>query len=80
MFPPAHSPASPEPGPACQLWFYVKFEDGEGEWLKIPKREDYGTRQEYQRMLTQEGAQFTMPDYVYEGKLGTGHVLEVAHI
>jgi hypothetical protein len=43
---------SPEPGPACQLWFYVKLEDGEGEWLKIPKREDYGTRQEYQRMLS----------------------------
>ncbi|HEY1859897.1 MAG TPA: hypothetical protein VGG61_06065, partial [Gemmataceae bacterium] len=43
---------SPEPGPACQLWFYIKFEDDSGEWLKIPKREDYATRQEYQRLLS----------------------------
>jgi hypothetical protein len=43
---------SPDPGPACQLWFYVKFTDGTGEWLKIPKREDYATHQEYQRMLS----------------------------
>jgi hypothetical protein len=43
---------SPEPGPACQLWFYVKFEDGTGEWFKAPKREDYATRQEYQRILS----------------------------
>jgi hypothetical protein len=43
---------SPEPGPACQLWFYIKFEDDTGEWLKIPKREDYATRQEYQRILS----------------------------
>jgi hypothetical protein len=45
---------SPEPGPACQLWFYIKFDDdtNTGEWLKIPKREDYATRQEYQRILS----------------------------
>jgi hypothetical protein len=43
---------SPEPGPACQLWFYIKFTDGTGEWLKIPQREDYATRQEYQRILS----------------------------
>jgi hypothetical protein len=43
---------SPEPGPATHLWFYIKFEDGSGEWLKVPKREDYVTRQEYQRILS----------------------------
>jgi hypothetical protein len=43
---------SPEPGPACQLWFYVKFTDGTGEWLKIPDRKDYSTHQEYQRILS----------------------------
>jgi hypothetical protein len=43
---------SPEPGPACQLWFYIKFKDGTGEWLKVPQREDYATRQEYQRILS----------------------------
>jgi hypothetical protein len=43
---------SPEPGPACQLWFYIKFEDDAGEWLKVPNREDYATRQEYQRLLS----------------------------
>jgi hypothetical protein len=42
---------SPEPGPACQLWFYVKFTDGTGEWLKTPEKSDYATRQEYQRFL-----------------------------
>ena len=43
---------SPEPGPACLLWFYIKFDDGHGEWLKIPDRKDYATRQEYQRLLS----------------------------
>jgi hypothetical protein len=43
---------SPEPGPAQLLWFYVKFEDGSAEWLHVPDRDDYFTRQEYQRMLS----------------------------
>jgi hypothetical protein len=42
---------SPDPGPANQLWFYVKFTDGSGEWLKVPERKDYATHQEYQRLL-----------------------------
>jgi hypothetical protein len=42
---------SPDPGPATLLWFYVKFEDGTGEWYRLAEKKDFSTRQEYQRML-----------------------------
>jgi hypothetical protein len=44
---------SPEPGPACMMWFYVKYEDGTSQWVKIPRREDYPLALEYQRRLSQ---------------------------
>jgi hypothetical protein len=43
---------SPEPGPACMMWFYVKYEDGTAQWVKIPRREDFPLALEYQRRLS----------------------------
>jgi hypothetical protein len=47
---------SPEPGPPTLVWFQVEFEPKPGEyrthWLRIVRREDYATRQQYQRMLS----------------------------
>jgi hypothetical protein len=43
---------SPEPGPACMMWFFVKYEDGESQWVKIPRREDFPLTLEYQRRLS----------------------------
>ena len=43
---------SPEPGPACMMWFYVKYEDGTSQWVKIPRREDFPLALEYQRRLS----------------------------
>jgi hypothetical protein len=43
---------SPEPGPACMMWFYVKYEDGTHRWVTIPRREDYPLTLEYQRRLS----------------------------
>jgi hypothetical protein len=43
---------SPEPGPACMMWFYVKYEDGSAQWVKIPRREDFQLALEYQRRLS----------------------------
>jgi hypothetical protein len=42
---------SPQPGPPTLLWFYVEYSDGTGRWVYIPRREDFETRQEYQRRL-----------------------------
>lgn len=44
------------------------------------QKEDPFIRQEYQRMLGSEGAQFTMPEQVYTEGLRTDHVLEVPHV
>jgi hypothetical protein len=43
---------SPEPGPPTLVWFLVKFDDNTHKWIKIVQREDYATRQQYQRMLS----------------------------
>lgn len=43
---------SPEPGPPTLVWFQVVFEDGSTYWKRIVRREDYPTRQQYQRMLS----------------------------
>jgi hypothetical protein len=42
---------SPEPGPPTLLWFHVEYADGTARWVEIPKREQFQTRQEYQRRL-----------------------------
>jgi hypothetical protein len=43
---------SPEPGPATQLWAYVKYEDGTGQWFKTPRREMHPLAIEYTRRLS----------------------------
>jgi hypothetical protein len=30
---------SPEPGPPTLMWYFVQYQDGSGEWIKIPDRE-----------------------------------------
>jgi hypothetical protein len=65
---------SPDPGPATLLWFYVKFEDGTGEWYRLADKKDFATRQEYQRMLAiTETTNYIVgqlpPDYIWESKV-----------
>jgi hypothetical protein len=43
---------APQPGPATFVWFYVRYEDGSGKWVKIPRREDHPLALEYQRRLS----------------------------
>jgi hypothetical protein len=43
---------SPEPGPATLMWFYVKYDDGTAQWVKVPRKEDYPMVLEYQRRLS----------------------------
>lgn len=43
---------SPDPGPACLIWTYVKYEDGTGRWIKLPNRGDFPTALNYQRRLS----------------------------
>jgi hypothetical protein len=43
---------SPDPGPPQLLWFQVVFEDGSTQWKRIVRREDFPTRQQYQRFLS----------------------------
>src|SRR5438132_1703223 len=43
---------SPDPGPTSLLWFYVRYEDGSGKWIKVPSREDHVAELEYERMRT----------------------------
>jgi hypothetical protein len=53
---------APEPGPGSMIWFYVRFEDGQGTWYKMPLREDYPTAMEYTRRLSFcEGINQTIP-------------------
>jgi hypothetical protein len=42
---------SPEPGPPTLLWFHLDYADGSQRWVRLPEREQFGTRQEYQRRL-----------------------------
>jgi hypothetical protein len=32
---------SPEPGPACLLWFYMEYADGSSHWITLPDREEH---------------------------------------
>jgi hypothetical protein len=43
---------SPDPGPPQLLWFHIEYSDGTSEWKKIPAREDFRTRLEFQRRLS----------------------------
>jgi len=43
---------SPEPGPATQLWFYVKYDDGSNEWFKTPRPGEPPLKLEYFRRLS----------------------------
>jgi hypothetical protein len=42
---------SPEPGPPTLLWFHIDYDDGSERWVRLPEREQFLTRQEYQRRL-----------------------------
>lgn len=43
---------APEPGPGVMLWFYVKYDDGTAQWVKIPDRDSVPTLLNYQRRLS----------------------------
>jgi hypothetical protein len=42
---------SPEPGPPTLVWFHLTYSDGSARWVRIPEREQFRTRVEYQRRL-----------------------------
>jgi hypothetical protein len=42
---------SPDPGPPSMLWFAIKYDKGAPRWVTLPAREQYRTRQDYQRYL-----------------------------
>jgi hypothetical protein len=42
---------SPEPGPPTLLWFHLDYADGSERWVRLPERDQFHTRQEYQRRL-----------------------------
>lgn len=42
---------SPEPGPPILAWFYLTYSDGSSRWVKVPNREDFHTKLEFQRRL-----------------------------
>ncbi len=61
---------SPDPGPPTLLWFYVKYDDGQYRWIKLPNRPDSPVNLHHQRLLAAAemthapaGAAFTM-DYI----------------
>jgi hypothetical protein len=42
---------SPEPGPPTLAWFYVRYTDESGRWIKLPSRKDSPVPMHYQRLL-----------------------------
>ncbi len=42
---------SPDPGPPTLLWFYVKYEDGQYRWIKMPNRAESPVALHHFRML-----------------------------
>jgi hypothetical protein len=42
---------SPEPGPPTLMWFYVKYSDKSGRWIKLPSKNDSPVKMHYQRLL-----------------------------
>jgi hypothetical protein len=43
---------SPEPGPPSLVWFLVEFDKGDPEWIRLGRRDQVATRQQYQRLLS----------------------------
>jgi hypothetical protein len=42
---------APDPTPAKMLWIHLIYDDGSRRWVKVPDREQFLTRQAYQRRL-----------------------------
>ncbi len=42
---------SPEPGPPTLAWFYVRYSDESGRWIKLPSRKDSPVPIHFQRLL-----------------------------
>jgi hypothetical protein len=62
---------SPEPGPPTLLWFYIQYEDGSFRAVKIPNRDDFPTRLNYQRRLAlTESVNQIMPSPPMLGPIG----------
>jgi hypothetical protein len=53
---------SPEPGPARQLWFHVRYEDPKlpPRWVVVPRRDDFPSRLAYQRHLAMTESTVTL--------------------
>ncbi len=43
---------SPEPGPPSLVWFLVEFDEGDPHWIRLVRRDEVPTRQQYQRYLS----------------------------
>jgi hypothetical protein len=42
---------SPEPGPPTLVWFFVRYSDDSGRWVKLPSRKDSPVPMHFQRLL-----------------------------
>jgi hypothetical protein len=42
---------SPEPGPPTLVWFFVRYTDDSGRWIKLPSRSDSPVPIHFQRLL-----------------------------
>jgi hypothetical protein len=74
---------SPEPGPACLLWFHLEYTDGSSRWVKIPNREEHAKDPlalEYYRRLSitestnQLNALPAVAPELIQRRLVTGHL------
>jgi hypothetical protein len=69
---------SPEPGPPTLLWFHIDYADGSERWVRLPEREQFHTRQEFQRRLALTESTNTKvplppsPDMIYRRRLAGG--------
>lgn len=56
---------SPEPGPACLLWYYIEYSDGSARWVKVPNRQEHAkdplAMEYYRRLSIAENANQLMP-------------------
>jgi hypothetical protein len=55
---------APEPGPATLMWSYVKYDDGTGQLVEVPRWDAFRFTLQYQRRLplTETINQLTVPD------------------
>jgi hypothetical protein len=42
---------SPEPGPPNLMWFHIRYADNSTRWVKLPDRDEFPTKQQYQRRI-----------------------------